>query len=104
MLIEARIKASEIFSGIKELTANPEKESKKVIGFLVAPAEGSRSPSVVKANGETLGEYCCEECAVKAAFLDAYDLQASDPEPDTGLRIPAALMILAMMAARSTRH
>ncbi len=104
MIIETRILENEIHTGIKQLTANPEQENEKDIGYLVAPTRPSEKLSVVTPEGETLGDFCCEACATKAAFLHAYGLTASEPEmPNTGVRLPAALMLMALLAA-SARH
>lgn len=105
MIIETTILASEIHTGIIELTANPEQVNQKLIGYLIAPSCASEKLSVVTPEGETLGDFCCKNCAVKAAFFHAYDLQAPENEQQNGgVRMPAALMLIAMLAGRAMRY
>ena len=98
MIIEATITGNEIITGITELS-----EKDKVIGYLVEPNKHQDSTSIVTPDGKTLGEYCCSDHAVKAAFINAHDLPV-DPVSERSTKFSMADLLLASLLSSMTRH
>lgn len=96
MIIEAKITGTEIFPGIQAIS-----EKEKVIGYLVNSSPKQESTSVVTTDGKTLGEYCCESHAVRAAFIHAHDLPAETVE---STKFSMADLLLASLLKSMTRH
>lgn len=98
MIIEAHITAKEIFNGIRVLSTK-----EKVIGYLIEAFSKEDAPSIVTVDGKTLGEYCCEEHAVKAAFAHAHGLP-EEPAFERSTRTSIADLLLASLLKSMARH
>lgn len=93
MTIVINIKSKNMHTGINQLIENSE-----IIGYLVENNNTEKEASIVLPNGDNLGDYCCEQCAVNAAWKKHHNIINTEQQ-STPSGIPRSLLLMALIAA-----